>query len=267
MTESNQRREILEDIAKFKLFDDTFMSAVFDGQNAETQLLIRTILERDDITVVRSKAQHSISNTYGHEVRLDVFAFDKEGKAYHFEVQKGNKGADVRRARFTAALTDSTILPKGADYCLLPDRYTIFITDWDFFGIGSPMYHAENKVTEMNNAPLGDGGHIIYVNGKYRNLDTPIGRLMHDFSCANPSDMINSLLRERTRYLKESEGGKANMCEIMQNLIKKDRIDLAKEAIATGKLSLEDISETLGLPLDTVKELANTREESKPESV
>lgn len=72
-------------------------------------------MERDDITVVKSKAQHSISNPYGHEVRLDVIAFDEEEKAYHFDVQRGYKGACVRRARFTAALVDTTLLAKGAD--------------------------------------------------------------------------------------------------------------------------------------------------------
>lgn len=271
MFESDQRKEILEDIARFRLFDDTFMSAVFDGQNAETQLLIRTIMGRDDITVVKSKAQHSISNPYGHEVRLDVIAFDEDGKAYHFEVQRGYKGASVRRARFTAALVDTTLLAKGADYSLLPDRYTIFITEHDFFGMGCAMYHAENRIEEINNAPLGDGGHIIYVNGEYRNLETPIGQLMHDFSCVNPNDIINNLLRDRVRHLKDAEGGKGNMCEIMENLMEKksreDRIKSAEKLIVAGQNTLETIADSLDLPLDLVKKLANSKKESKTGAV
>ena len=49
-------------IAKFRMFDDTFMSAVFDGQIAETELLLRIVLEREDIIVISSKAQYFISN-------------------------------------------------------------------------------------------------------------------------------------------------------------------------------------------------------------
>ena len=35
-----------------------------------------------------------------------------------------------------------------------------------------------NKIDELENAPLGDGGYIIYINGQYRNVDTPIGKLI-----------------------------------------------------------------------------------------
>lgn len=36
---------------------------------------------------------------------------------------------------------------------------------------------------------FGDGSHIIYVNGQYKNDSDPIGRLMHDFRCTNAADM------------------------------------------------------------------------------
>lgn len=35
----------LKSINDFRMFDDTFMSAVFDGKTEETQFLIRVILE------------------------------------------------------------------------------------------------------------------------------------------------------------------------------------------------------------------------------
>ena len=43
---------------------------------------------------------------------------------------------------------------------------------------------------------------------EYNNTDDHIGRLMHDFSCKEAKDMINPILRERVRVLKETEGGR-----------------------------------------------------------
>ena len=269
MADSRENRELLENLAKLKLFDDVLMSSVFDKQIAQPQLLICSIMGDDAITVVSSKAQHTVTNVYGHEVRLDIVAKDKKGKFYYFEVQRAGKSnrADPRRARFTSAMLDISLLPKGADYPELPDRVTIFITEDDHFGKGLPLYHVENTVRELGNASFGDGAKVIYVNGKYRNTDSPIGALMHDFSCENPDDMINPLLRERVRFLKENEGGKDSMCDIMENLMEKrsrnDRIEFAKQAIAEGELSLESIAKVLHLSLATVQELASSMQSSK----
>ena len=49
------------------------------------------------------------------------------------------------------------------------------------------------------------------------------------------------------------------MCEIMENRINKEKIELAKRAIRRGKLSLADITETIGLPPAFVEELARPK--------
>ena len=171
-------------INEFRMFDDTFMSAVFDGKTEETEFLIRVILNREDIRVYDSKAQFFMSNIYGRGLRLDILARDEQGHAYHFEVERSKERATPRRARFAGSMVDSRLLKRGQDITELPDRYTIFITEEDEFGEGLPLYHAEYTVSELNHSPLGDGSFIIYVNGQYRNIDTPIGKLMHDFSCS-----------------------------------------------------------------------------------
>ncbi len=259
MSEATQHEKDLQAIAAFRMFDDTFMSAVFDGQIAETALLLRVVLGQDDIQVESSEAQFYISNIYGHEAKLDILARDRQGKAYNVEVQRVLSGASVQRARFHGAMVDVTLLKKGEPHQNLPDRYTIFITEDDMFGKGLPAYHACNKIDELENAPLGDGGYIIYINGQYRNVDTPIGKLMHDFFCVNADDILNPLLKERVKYLKETEGGRKEMCEIMENRVNEEKIELAKRAIQRGKLSLADIAETIGLPLAFVEELARPK--------
>ena len=114
MAESQQKN--LKSIDDFRLFDDTFMSAVFDGKTEETQFLIQVILNRDDITVAESRAQFFISNVYGRGLRLDILAKDKEGHAFHFEVERSKERATVKRARFTGAMVDSRLLKRGKAY-------------------------------------------------------------------------------------------------------------------------------------------------------
>lgn len=174
-----------------------------------TQFLIRVILNREDITVRESNAQFFISNIYGRGLRLDILAVDDNGHTYHFEVERSKERASVQRSRFTGAMVDSRLLKRGQDIKEIPNRYTIFITEEDMFNRGLPLYHAEYKNTELDNEPLGDGSFIIYVNGSFRNTETPIGKLMYDFPYMNADDILNPILRDRVRMLKKrKEAGK-----------------------------------------------------------
>ncbi len=259
MSETTAAEKRLKAIEEFRLFDDTFMSAVFDGQLPATELLLQAVLSDRELSVISCEAQHYLSNIYGRETKLDIFARGTDGAAYHVEVQRDLAGASVQRARFSAAMVDMTLLQKGQPHQEMPERYTIFITENDMFGRGVASYHAENSVAELDNAPLYNGGHIIYVNVEYRDLNTPIGQLMHDFFCVDPDDIIDPVLRERVRYLKQTEGGRDEMCRIMENMINEEKIELAKEAIKRGDLTLEQIAETLKLPLAFVQELSRQK--------
>lgn len=116
------------------------------------------------------------------------------------------------------------------------------------------------------NQPFEDGSHILYVNGAYRG-DTPIGKLMHDFSCTDPADMYYETLAERVRFFKESKEGGLIMCKAMEDMrkeslqegikegIKEGSIRTARNMLADGALPLEKIAEYAGLPLDEVKKL------------
>ena len=50
---------------------------------------------------------------------------------------------------------------------------------------------------------FGDGLHILYVNGEYQDVETPVGRLMHDFYCTKSEDMYSKVLADEVKYLKE----------------------------------------------------------------
>lgn len=55
-------------------------------------------------------------------------------------------------------------------------------------GDGLPLYHIDCVIKETN-TDLGNGTHIIYVNGAYKDDCTAIGRMVHDFGCVRSSDM------------------------------------------------------------------------------
>lgn len=97
------------------------------------------------------------------------------------------------------------------------------------------------------------------MNGSYRNTETPIGKLMHDFSCRNADDMLNPILRDQVRMLKETKGGREEVCQIMEKRIYEEKIELAKDAIRKGDLTLQQIADVLKLPLPFVQELARNQ--------
>ena len=97
-----------------------------------------------------------------------------------------------------------------------------------------PMYHVNRKIEELG-TDFGDGSHIVYVNGAYKNDADPVGKLMHDFRCTSAIDMFYDELAEPVRFFKETEGGQYTMCRAMEERINKaneiTRIDTLTETI------------------------------------
>lgn len=126
---------------------------------------------------------------------LDIFAVDAGGRRYNLEVQRTNTGAKPKRARYYGSILDANALKPGDNYINLPETYVIFITEKDVLGDGLPIYEIDRYVGQ-NQRYFGDEEHIIYVNGQYRD-DTPLGWLMHVFSCTRPEDMHYKQLADR----------------------------------------------------------------------
>lgn len=206
--------EVYQKIDAFRLFDDTFMSKVFDGQKAETALLLQIILEDPGIKVISVHAQVEIKNLQGRGVRLDIRAKNSKGIIFAVEVQRDNSGAIPKRAREISSLLDANSLKPSQDFNKLPETYVIFITEHDVLKKGKPIYHIDRLITETDEL-FGDMEHIIYVNGETDD-DTELGKLMHDFHCTQAKDMHYPLLADRVRYFKETQRGRNSMCAIVE---------------------------------------------------
>lgn len=195
-------KKIEQIIDDMNLFDDDLMSMVFDANISATELLLRTILKRDDIAVISVVGQREFQSPVvsGRDIRLDILAKDSTGKYYNIEVQKKPEGAHVRRAGFNSSMMDSRMLKAGQEFSELRDSYMIFITQTDIFGYGLPIYTVKRYFEEIN-IPFNDGSHIVYVNGSYKGEDA-IGKLMHDFSCRDSKDMYYSELAKGMKHFK-----------------------------------------------------------------
>lgn len=254
MLKKGVRAEYWELIQKFRLIDDTFFNVCFDNYIEGMQLLLRIFFGRDDLVVKHVVAQRSTDNLYGRGVRFDVLAEDSEGKIYDCEVQRANKGAIPRRARYNSSMMDARELAKGEEYSKLPETWVIFITENDIYGAGFPLYHVERIVQELQR-PFDDGAHILYVNGANRD-DTPLGRLMQDFFCENPEQMNYKELAERADYFKAGAEGVNTMCELMEKFGEKKMEEGRLEGRLEGQRRMLDMARSLvalNVPLDVIE--------------
>ena len=259
------QQEDLARLRQLRLIDDDFFSKCFDNDTACVQLVLQIVLDKPDLNVVDVRTQVFVENLLNRSVRLDVLATDSEGRKFNIEIQRSDKGAGRKRARYNSSMMDVNLLEKGNDFEALPETYVIFITENDVIGLGEAIYEIERCFVKSGKR-FGDGSHILYVNGSYRD-DSPVGKLMHDFSCTDPSDMCYNVLADRARFFKESKEGIAVMCKVLDDMRRqsyqegmaegknKNRKETALNLLKLGTISLDDISFATGLSLDEVKKL------------
>lgn len=217
-------------IKNFRLLDDDFFTKCFEGDTKCIELILRIILNKPDLNVVSVRTQVFVENLLNRSVRLDA-----------------------------------NLLEKGAGFDMLPETFVIFITENDIFKKGEPFYQIERCFVKTGE-PFEDGAHILYVNGAYQN-ESPLGKLMHDFACSDPSDMYYDVLADRVRFFKEEKEGIAVMCKAMEDMRRESMQEGIKEGISkgmksaalrmlnAGKYTLDEIVSISGLSLEEIQKL------------
>ena len=252
--EQQMQEKYLQKIKGFRLMDDEFMTVFFDDNIEATELVLRIILDKRDLCVTKVKTQKVMKNLVGRDIWLDVNAVDKDGTEYDIELQRADKGADRKRARYHSSIMDAHALSPGDDFSQLPETYVIFITENDVIGEDLPLYHIERCIIDTNKL-FDDKSHIVYVNGEMQNDETDLGRLMQDFYCTNPDDMHYNELAEKVRYLKESTEGVATVKSVVDEIREETKIESAKKFLELGTVTVDEIANGLDLPVEVVKEL------------
>lgn len=250
---------IMERIKNLRLIDDELMTIVFSGDKEATELLIRILLNRNDLKVTKSMTQEQKHNLFGRSIKLDIVAEDIFKTEYNIEIQRADKGAGAKRIRYHQAMIDSHTLKKREDFETLPNLYIIFILEHDMFGRNEPIYSVSKtlniKDEDGNNLLFDDGCNIMYINGEYRG-DDALGKLMHDFSTPNADEMIYNSLADKVRFYKQDETGVRMTSKIVEEYGDERAAEALKQGIQQGeqKRAIEDAKNLYAnkVPIETI---------------
>ena len=200
--------------------------------------ILRVILEDDRLTVLEAIPQWQGKNLTGRSVVLDAKCVTGDGRQINIEVQKADDDNHLKRARYNAAVLTTNVSQTGKRFEFIPDVCIVFISKFDIFDSGLPLYHIDKVVRETGQV-IEDGLTEIFVNTVNYDGSKP-SRLMKLFTendaYSNDEFPVTSELKSR---LKSSEGGSRAMNEILEKLISDEKRESEKrgreEGIMLGK--------------------------------
>ena len=123
------------------------------------------------------------------------------------------------------------------------------------------------------------------MNASYENDENPVGKLLHDLRCTEPTEMYYEILADSVSHFKEKrgEGNMGETWEEKMNRMARELVEANKDVfieagivqghekgraeakradaikmIQLGKFSYDDISAVTGLSIEDIEELART---------
>ena len=239
--------EIIQD---FCLFDNIFMRICLADDKESIELILSIILpEIKGLKVTEVKTEYDILSLSNKSVSLDAYAVDETGKLYDIEIQKDDRGATGKRARYNGSLMDLDFLKKGKDYKDLPTRYVVMISENGYNCYGEPL--KEYVYQSKDGRLLDDETHIVYVNGQNKS-DSELGKLIQDLHNKDYSTMNYKTLADKVRYYKTTEKGVSIMDKKVLKLFEEERVKYFAKLLKKG-LKIEDIIDVLDISEDDYK--------------
>ncbi|MBQ7266270.1 MAG: PD-(D/E)XK nuclease family transposase [Firmicutes bacterium] len=254
-TEGQQLSKTEEIVKGLRPIDDTLFRKMFNGNIPLTQLVLRIFLDKPDLVVENVNTQFDLKKLMGaRSLILDAYATDSEGKKYNIEAEKSENRAEPNRARYHLSALDVENSKTCTDFDQLPTTYILFITEKDIFGADKPIYHVERKIIETGE-DFKDGEHIIYLNASYKDDSTNLGKLLHDFMCSDPKDMIIPEISKSANEWKNTKKGLSIMCKAVEDYANAKIIEIALNLLKAGQ-TVTFTSSMTKLAIDFVKQLA-----------
>ena len=279
-------------MAKKKVFSDSTIStvrtlvpiddAMFQKmcEDPETcQEVISTILD-EDVKVISVVPQDSIGNLQGRAVRLDALCELGDGTYVNVEVQKPDNDDHEGRAWYNASVITSFKTPKGVKFKDVKRVIVIYISQFDIFGDGLPIYHIDRTVRETGKVRPGKFSEI-YVNAAVKKRDTELNENVSDLmDLFTDRETFNyekfPVFSKRKNVFTNTEKGEVEMCEKVDQLVKQTRlVDLfiyterglmtIKNAAVAAELTPKEFKNQMVLNGYSVPHRArrNTRSENK----
>jgi hypothetical protein len=181
------------------------------------EFILKIILPQiKGLKIKEIKPEYEIDNFIRRSVCLDAFVVDEEGTLYDIEIQRADKGASPKRARYHGSMMDIDFLNKGDEFDKLPVRYVIFISENGYKCNQKPLRNF-STCAEDDGEAFGDEVKYIYVNGKNKD-DTELGKLMSDLGNPNPDTMNYQILSDIVGSFKKSKKGRDNIMTVTEKI-------------------------------------------------
>lgn len=222
------KKRIEEIVMSLNIIDDTLFQKMAEDKDFCEELL-STVLEQN-VIIEEVIPQNSIKNLQGRSVILDALCRLENGSRCNIEVQKANDDDHERRVRYNTSCVTANITDPGTKFEKVPNVIAIFISKFDMFQKGKTVYHVDRMVRETGEI-TDNGLQEIYVNTKIDD-GSDIAKLMKIYREQREFD-FEKFPKTSIRKMQfiGNEGGKRDMCEIVDNYAKEVAKEKNKEMV------------------------------------
>ena len=181
-------------------------------------------------------------NLQGRSVRLDCLCLLSDGTYVNVEVQKADDDDHQARVRYNAAVVTASRTPKSVKFKDVAKVIVIFITKFDIFHDGLPIYHVDRIIRETKKVEE-NGFKEIYVNATVKKYDTELNanvsdlmKLFTDRKSFN-YDKFPFFSHRKNDFINTPEGVKS-MCEKVENAFQTILLEKLFSYVQKGGMAL-----------------------------
>jgi predicted transposase/invertase (TIGR01784 family) len=255
---------------------DDFMFSEVMRKPENIKPFLESLLETKIQRVVAIDKQKDLNDAHG--IRLDVYLEDEHNTKYDVEVQARLHRKLEKRIRYYESGIDRHSLEINADYEELSDSFVIFLCVEDYFGAGLAVYERESHIKGAPEIPYEDGSHAYILNASFtkENGNPAVLDFLRYIRAGYKGEEFDtsssSYLQQIDKAVNEIKQDSGREMEYMTLAMK--MMDERKEAFEQGErasqiktikrmlsrdMSLEEISDMIGLDLEEVKRLAEKK--------
>ena len=168
MTDEQLHQLDLERLAKMRPIDDDLMRMMFRNNMPLAQKVLRIFTGINDLELIENRTQYDLKHLLGaRSICLDVFASDTKGGKYDLEIQRADRGASPKRARYHSSTLDTELLMeiRILTSCPPPTPYssprTMFVTAAEHHISLSAEIQLQTSLLETMSISCSSTGHTI----------------------------------------------------------------------------------------------------------
>ena len=238
-----RKKTVEEIVASLNIIDDTLFQKMAEDTGFCEELLT-TVLQQK-VIVEKVIPQNSIKNLQGRSVVLDALCVLEDGKRCNVEVQKANDDNHEKRVRYNTSCITANITDPGTRFEMVPNVIGIFISKFDMFKKGKTIYHVDRTVRETGDV-VDNGLQEIYVNTKIDD-GSDLAELMKIYKERSVFDYqkFPKTSKRKGQFIR-NEGGKREMCELVENYARQvAEEEAAKAAVEAARKAEEATAKSL----------------------